>query len=171
MKIIICMAQTADGKIAKTKDQLANWTSKDDKKHFIELTKKHKVLIMGETTFNTIGRPLPGRLNFILAKDPEKYKDKIQKGLLEFFSGSPEKIVDHLSKRGFESAILGGGAFTNANFLKSNLVDEIYLTNEGLLFGQGFGFCEGLNRDIRLKTIDINKLSDHTFVVHYEVEK
>lgn len=167
----MCMAQTADGKIAKNKNQLANWTSKEDKNHFIELTKKHKVLIMGKTTFDTIGRPLPGRLNFILTKNPEKYKGKMQEGLLEFFSGAPQEVVDHLAKRGFKSAVLGGGSFTNASFLKADLVNEIYLTYEGLLFGQGFGCCEGLDCDIKLKIININKLSDHTFITHYEVEK
>lgn len=171
MKIIICMAQTADGKIAKSKNHLANWTSKEDKKHFIELTKKHQVLIMGETTFNTIGRPLPGRLNFILSKDPEKNKNKVQKDLLEFFSGTPKDVVRHLSDRNFESAILGGGAFTNASFLKNGLVDEIYLTTESLLFGQGFGFCEGLENDIKLEILEINQLSKNTFVTHYKVIK
>jgi len=171
MKIIICMAQTADGKIAKSSQHLADWTSKEDKKHFINLTKKHQVIIMGETTYKTIGRPLPGRLNFILTKNPDKFKSKMQKGKLEFFSGSPKEIIDHLKKKGYKSAILGGGAYTNASFLNADLVDEIVLTNEGLLFGKGFGFCEGLKKDIDLEIIDANILSESTYVMHYKVIK
>lgn len=164
------MAQTADGKIAKTKDQPANWTSKEDKQHFIGLTKKHGVIIMGETTFKTIGKPLLGRLNLVLTKDIKKAK-QVKKGWLKYYNGSPKQVVKYLEELGYQSAILGGGAYTNASFLDAGLVDEIILTQEGLLFGSGFGFCEGLKKELKLKLINIKKLSNQTFTIHYKVEK
>src|SRR3989338_1485183 len=91
MKLILIMAMTADGIIARDSQHTADWTSAADKKAFIAETKKHGVIIMGETTFATIGRPLPGRLNFILSLQPEKFQDKTQPGTLEFFKGSPKE--------------------------------------------------------------------------------
>ncbi len=43
------------------------WNIPGDIKHFRELTKSHPV-IMGWKTFESIGRPLPDRLNIVLSK-------------------------------------------------------------------------------------------------------
>lgn len=165
------MAQTVDGKIAKEKNQLANWTSSEDKTEFIRQTKKHGVIIMGETTFQTIGKALPGRLNLILTKNPSYYSKIKKDGLLEFLSASPKEVCKYLSKKGYKSAILGGGAYTNAQFLEADLVDEIILTTEGILFGAGFGFCEGLKKDVKLELKELRKLSQKTFIARYKVIK
>lgn len=169
MKIIIIMAQTIDGKIGKDAKHEVNWTSKADKQAFVAETKKHGVLIMGSSTFDTIGRPLPGRLNLILTSKPEKYQDKVQEGLLEFVSGSPAEIVALLEKRGFESAALGGGAKTNASFLKAGVVDEILLTIEPLIFGSGINFTQGEELDLKLELIEQTKLDDNTIQIRYKV--
>lgn len=162
---------TADGIIAKTKNQTADWTTKADKKAFIAETKKHGVIIMGDTTFDTIGRPLPGRLNLILSLTPEKYKDRVEPGILEFQKGEPEKIIKDLEKRGFESAILGGGARTNSFFLKAGLVDEILLTVEPKVFGVGLNFTEGEDLDLDLEILEVNELGDNAVQLRYKVIK
>ncbi|MFZ5391757.1 MAG: dihydrofolate reductase family protein [Patescibacteria group bacterium] len=171
MKIILCLAQTADGKIAKDSNHLADWTSKEDKRHFIQLTKKHKAIIMGESTFLTIGRPLPNRLNLILTQNPEKYISKQKTDHLEFINMPPYQVTKYLEQKGYESAILGGGAFTNSQFFDSDLVDEIYLTVEGIIFGEGLSLTTKLKNDINLKIIKIKKLSKKTYLIHYQIIK
>ncbi|MDM8539056.1 dihydrofolate reductase, partial [Desulfobacterales bacterium HSG17] len=66
------MAQTLDGKIAKDADHFPDWTGPEDKKLFVKLTKQAGCLIMGSKTYDTIGRPLPGRKNVIMTKDKKK---------------------------------------------------------------------------------------------------
>lgn len=51
------------------KDNKLLWHIAEDLKHFKELTTGHAV-IMGQKTFESIGKPLPDRLNIVLAKDP-----------------------------------------------------------------------------------------------------
>lgn len=46
------------------------WDIPADRRRFRELTLGHPV-IMGRRTFESIGRPLPGRTNIILARQPE----------------------------------------------------------------------------------------------------
>lgn len=46
------------------------WHLKNELKHFKEVTYGH-LLIMGETTYRGIGRPLPGREMLIATKDPD----------------------------------------------------------------------------------------------------
>lgn len=44
------------------------WDIPADLRHFKNITKRHPV-IMGQKTYESIGRPLPGRLNIVLTKD------------------------------------------------------------------------------------------------------
>ena len=66
IKCFIVAALTADGFLAKDKNQVStSWNSSDDKKHFIELTKRAGVVVMGSTTFETFNKPLKDRLNIV----------------------------------------------------------------------------------------------------------
>jgi len=166
MKIILMMAMTADGKIAKTSDHFPDWTSKEDKKYFFETTKKHGVVLMGEKTFYTFPKPLPGRLNvvFTLEKNPPEIEN------VKWVSGEPEKVLEELENMGYKSAVLGGGAFLNSQFLKKGLIDEIWLTIEPKIFGDGLGVFGG-DFDQNLKLISVEKINENSVVVKYEVVK
>ena len=67
------MAITADGMIARDHSHFPDWTCPADKKMFKELTQKAGVVIFGSRTFETIGKPLGGRLNIVLTRHPERY--------------------------------------------------------------------------------------------------
>jgi len=167
MKTVLLMAMTADGKIAKTTNQLADWTSKADKKIFVAETKKAGAIIMGETTYDTIGRPLPGRLNVVLTLEPEKRQNI--PGSLEFFKATPKEIIGELEKRGFSAVILGGGATINGLFLKENLIDEIWLTIEPKIFGEGLSLFKNADVDLSLELISVEKIDINVLQVRYKV--
>lgn len=158
---------TVDGKIAKHTDHPATWTSKADKKSFIKESKEAGVIIMGQTTYETIGKPLPGRLNFVLSKVPEKFEN--QPGLLEYFNGSEQEVVEELKSRGFKKALLGGGAFVNGSFLRAGLVDELLLTIEPKLFGAGLDLFSGDGVDIDLNLLEVNKLDANVIQLRYKI--
>lgn len=172
MKLILMMAMTADGIIAKEKSQNADWTSKADKKVFIAETKKHGAIIMGDTTFEAMGKKaLPGRLNLILSLNPEKYESLNKPGELEFIKGTPQEIIKYLEGKNYESAILGGGARTNSFFLKANLVDEVLITVEPKIFGVGMNFTEGEDLNIELELIESKEIGDNAVQLRYKVIK
>ena len=171
MKITIVMAQTLDGKIGKDSSHIADWTPTEDKKAFAAETKKLGVIIMGSTTFDTIKRPLPGRLNLILTSRPEAYKEYEQPGLLEFFKGTPAEVVKFLESRGHQTAALGGGAKTNAAFLKAGLVDEILLTIVPIIFGQGISISEGQELDSKFELVEEKKLTNDLIQLRYKALK
>ena len=171
MKLILMMAMTLDGIIAKDKNQNADWTTKADKRVFIEETKKHGVIIMGDTTFEAMGKPLPDRLNLILSLTPEKYKEREIPGQLEFMKAAPEEVIKKLEERGYKSAILGGGARTNSFFLKAGLVDEILITIEPRIFGQGLNFTEGEDLDLELELLKIKEIGDNAIQLRYKIIK
>nr|AIA17955.1 Dihydrofolate reductase [uncultured bacterium] len=135
MKIIMIVAHTIDGFIAKSADQFIDWSSKEDKKMFREETKKAGVMIMGMTTYKTIGKPLPERLNIVLTSKADQLESIPD--TLEYMNATPEEVIADLSARNFETVCVIGGARTYTEFLKAKLIDEIWLTIEPVIFGQG----------------------------------
>mgnify|MGYP001019865608 FL=1 len=110
--VTLIMAVTVDGKIAKDKSQLANWTSQEDKKLFVEVSRDFGVIMMGENTFKTFPKPLPGRLNVVFSPDGGENIE----GLLKWVKGEPEIILAELEQLGYTKALLGGGSFLNTLF-------------------------------------------------------
>ena len=158
------MAMTADGKIAKNSDHFPNWTSKEDKKMFAEVTKEHGAVIMGDKTFFTFPKPLSDRLNvvFTLLENPPETEN------VKWVTGEPEKVLLELKKMGYKSAVLGGGTYMNSQFLERKLIDEIWLTIEPKIFGDGLGVFSG-DFNIDLKLLDVEKINENSVVVKYKV--
>ncbi len=169
MKVILLMAITLDGKIAKHTTQLADWTSKADKKIFVEETKKAGVIIMGKTTYDTIGKPLPGRLNIVMELNADSSKNIYNS--LEFTETPPRELIQQLTDRGFNNIILGGGSTINGLFLKENLVDEIWLTIEPKIFGEGLSLFKNVDVNLDLNLIEVKHLTNDVIHVRYKVKK
>jgi dihydrofolate reductase len=166
MKIIMMMAMTMDGKIAKNSDHFPDWTSKEDKKYFAKISKEAGVVMMGEKTFKTFPSPLPGRLNvvFTLEKNPAEIQG------VKWVTGEPEKVINELKGIGYKSAILGGGAYLNGLFLKKGLIDEIIVTIEPKIFGDGLSLFSG-DFDVKLEFLGMEKINDDSIVIKYKVIK
>ena len=166
MKVIMVMAMTLDGKIARDSNHPANWTGKNDKEKFVSITKRAGVMIMGSTTFDTIGRALPGRKSIVMTRNKTR---KSSKNLI-FTDKAPNLILKELSDQGFEEVALIGGTVINSLFAKADLIDEIYITLVPALFGRGLSLFDcGL--DTRLELLGSEVLSDHSLVLRYGVQK
>ena len=162
MITFIIAAITADGFIAKNSSHLASWTSKEDKKFFVEKTKGAGVVIMGLNTYKTIGKPLPGRLNIVYSKTEKDLEG------VEVTQDEPSKLLNNLGERGYKEVAITGGAQIYTMFMEANLVDKLYLTVEPILFGNGMGlFTKYL--DIKLKLQSTQKLNDNTVALEYDV--
>ncbi len=186
MKVTLLMAITLDGKIAKDSDHFPDWTGKEDKKLFMNLTQKAGCLIMGSKTFDTIGRALPKRKNIIMTRSVGKYEAKFSEKIfdishpikgedekiknLEFTDLSPKKILEKLESEGFENIILAGGAQINTLFAKENLIDALKITISPLLFGNGISlFTEEVDLNLKLNSLEL--LTENLVLADYSVEK
>ena len=162
----LVMVMTADGVIAKNSDHNPmDWTSAEDKALYQATSKKAGVTVMGQSTYDAIGSPLPGRLNVVLTK--EERKDIPNE--LEHMQGEPEKILEHIKSRGFEMCLISGGTFVNSMFLEANLIDEIQITLEPKLFGSGLRLFDKIDINKNLELIEFKKLNDNTINLIYKV--
>jgi dihydrofolate reductase len=66
--IVLVAAVSENGVIGR--DNALPWRLRSDLKRFRALT-MGKPLLMGRKTFQSIGRPLPGRTNIVVSRDPE----------------------------------------------------------------------------------------------------
>jgi dihydrofolate reductase len=65
-KLILIAARGANGCIGR--DGRLPWRVKADLKRFKEMT-RHKPVLMGRKTWDSLGKPLPGRDNLVLTRD------------------------------------------------------------------------------------------------------
>src|SRR3989338_5378535 len=156
MKIWLIAAMSADGKIAEKVDQSSlDWTSAEDTQFFVEKTKEAGVVVMGRTTFSTIGKGLKDRRVIVMTKNPTAAAPI--EGV-EFTNESPVDLAKRLASEGVATLALGGGASVYGQFLDAYLVDEIFLTLEPFLFGNGVPLGEKFAR-VNLELVDTRKLN------------
>lgn len=67
MTIILIAAVGSNGVIGRDND--LPWRIREDLQHFKELTLGH-TLVMGRKTYDSIGRPLPGRRTVVVTRQP-----------------------------------------------------------------------------------------------------
>lgn len=109
-------AQDENGLIGNNND--LPWRLPADLKYFKDTTMGHPI-VMGRKTFESIGKPLPGRTNVILTRDYE-YKAE---GCLVFHS--KEELIEWIEKNGSEVFITGGSEIFK---LFLNEADRLYVT-------------------------------------------
>ena len=109
--IKIIVAQSNNRVIGK--DNKLLWRQSDDLKRFKSLTLNNKV-VMGRKTFESIGKPLPNRENYVLTRN------NIQINGCKILN-NPDDVLDLEG----DIFIIGGGEIYK-KFL--TLADEIYLT-------------------------------------------
>lgn len=169
MRVILLMTTTVDGFISRDAGDPAAFADAYDKLFFDDATKKIGTVIYGMNSYRILGEPFPDRLNIVLSTSP-KIGQNIP-GVLEFFSGTLQELLESLEQRGIHEIALIGGGQLNASFLVENLVDEIYVTVAPLLFGQGVTIATGYDLETELSLLDVRPLGDNGALLHYEVIK
>lgn len=135
------------------------WHLKDDLQHFKKLTMGHHIL-MGRKTFESIGKPLPGRMSLVVSSEPRPNQDSV------FWFTSIFRAIKQAERNGeTELFIIGGEKVFKAAL---SLADRIYLT-EVKSDVQGDAFFPQLSmknwKKISEQEYQKNAENDHDFTV------
>jgi dihydrofolate reductase len=169
MKLILYMAQSLNGFIAK-EDDSTPW-SNESWESYSKICSKYPAIIVGRTTFNliqedpseweSIGNPFV----VVLSSKPLN----LSGGFISV--SSPEEAVNVLKSRGFESAIVGGGSKCNTSFLNAGLINELVVDVEAQLFKTGVPFVDPLmlQEDLSLDLKSVDKISPRLVQLRYSI--
>lgn len=116
----IIVAIAGNGVIGRSNGKMP-WHVKEEFQHFKKTTLGFPV-IMGRKTFETLGKPLNGRLNVIVSRN-KNYKLDNEKVIIK---DSLQKAIEYCSNLRFEKIfIIGGGEIYNQAI---SLVDEMIIS-------------------------------------------
>ncbi len=167
MKVFLIMAQTLDGIISRSSSEFIDWTGNADKKMFMQVTKEAGVLIMGSKTYDTIGKPLPGRKNIVMTRNKTRLSDHPN---LVYTSQSPTELIKDLESQGYTQAAVAGGSQINSLFAAEDVLDEIIITVAPRVFGLGLSLFN-VPLDLRLKLEETQILEENYVLLRYTVLK
>jgi dihydrofolate reductase len=130
---------------------------------------------MGGETYRTARETIraglmPERLRLVLTRTPEAFANDSVPGKLEFTDTPPLQLVAELRQRGLQRCAILGGAQIHSLFLEAGLVDELWLTLEPLLFGNGTPLL-ARRTSSQLTLLSSEKLAPSTLLLKYRVEK
>ncbi|MCB9813580.1 MAG: dihydrofolate reductase [Pseudomonadales bacterium] len=167
MKVILMAAITVDGYIGLTDNHLSTkWTSKEDAIFFRSFSREVGNLVVGSKTFKTFNRKIEGRKFFVYSN-----QDSIENlfdNEIEVVHESPVDLVNRLESQGFEKILIAGGTSVYTQFMQAKVVNELYITVEPQVFGNGQKLFNA-SIEQKLLLIEIINLSDQTKVLHYKV--
>lgn len=130
MKIKLIVAFDKKYNIGKNNKLL--WNIKEDLQLFKQFT-ENQIVVMGRNTYDSIGKPLPNRINVVLSNNVEWFEnlevEDILEGRLRVY-GSFNELVNRLKNKTSDKEIFViGGREMYKQFLRADLVDEMYISH------------------------------------------
>jgi len=169
--IIVYLASSVNGLISN-KAGIPDWLSEEFGQGFLAICQRAQAVIMGKTTYDFLNPdylPLKGEgVLIVLTHDTSA---KPSQSNVTFTDRMPQEIIDDLGARGFQEAVIIGGAQTVSEFVKAGVVTEIYLVVEPVLFGGGLPMLRGVDFDCKLTLLNVDKLNDNTVQFRYRLKK
>ncbi|MDR1876044.1 MAG: dihydrofolate reductase [Flavobacteriaceae bacterium] len=99
------------------KDNRLLWHLSDDLKRFKNLTQGH-VVIMGRKTFESLGRPLPNRVNIVISGNPQY---QVPEGVI--LTDSLEEAIKIAEEKDTNPFVIGGGAVYEQALASTNRIE------------------------------------------------
>ncbi len=172
MKVTLVAVISLNGKITWGSKGPQAWASKEDQDHFFELIQQSSLIVMGRQTYETsreVIKLTPGKLRIVLTTHPEKYAADSVPGQLEFKNESPAELVQRMSSSGYQEMLLVGGGKLNSAFLEAELVTDLLLTVEPVIFDTGIDVADSTIGFRKLRLQSSKKLNDMgTMLLHFK---
>ncbi|OGG51542.1 hypothetical protein A2704_00795 [Candidatus Kaiserbacteria bacterium RIFCSPHIGHO2_01_FULL_54_36b] len=165
MRCIAIAAVTIDGKIALDAGHFSDWTSPEDKDFLHEMLDRSDVVVVGNNTYKTALEPLSKRNCIVFTASVRTSEHK--SNVLTYCNPASSDCIPLIEK--YEKVAVLGGTQTYTYFLENDLLDELYITVEPVIFGRGlnlFQSTEDVLAKFRLESMrPLNEKG--TLLLHY----
>jgi dihydrofolate reductase len=164
--IIAIAAMTMDGRIARHSGEFTGWTSSEDKDILHEHLDRSDVIVVGNNTYKTAEGPLSKRNCIVFTRSVPAVLRRSEKLLLYNPEGASLSVV--LGE--YCTVALLGGTQVYTWFLERDLIDEMYLTIEPVVFGNGLNIFDRKNdeMDVKFSLASVRQLNTNgSVLLHY----
>ena len=135
MRVVCFMAMSINGIVARNRNEdVSAWTSVEDHRFFLTKVREYDAIITGRKSLNPELTYMP---TYLLTHHPVAYNEYPNICCVSY---TGQDLLLHLKNKGHQHIALLGGPLTNSVFFADNLVDELYITIEPIIFGQGLHF-------------------------------
>jgi dihydrofolate reductase len=174
MKNILVFVSSLDGRVTRWEEtNVKSWSSRSDQEYFRALWGRSHLIVMGINTFLADPvKPSDARLLIVMTTHPGDFSRYQVPGQVEFTAETPGNLTGRLGREGYDQLLVVGGPKIAASFLRENLIDEVWLTTEPRIFGEGKNMAMGEKLDISLKLISCEIADlEGTTITKYSVVK
>jgi dihydrofolate reductase len=142
------------------KDNKLIWHLPADLKFFKQTTLGHPI-VMGRKTFDSIGKPLPGRRNIVLTRN----RDFQHNGVEVYYS--PEELMNHLSDKE-EVFVIGGAEVFRLlyPYTQKMVITRVHQSFEGDIFFPEFDMTGWKKTWSEKHSSDEKNPFDYTFEIY-----
>ena len=174
MANFVYIATSLDGYIAGQKgeiDWLDSFPDPDTPESdfgYGEFINRVDALLMGKNTFDkvlTFGEwPYEKRV-FVLSHSLKEVPAHLT-GKVQIVSGEIEEVLQDLSDQGYKDLYIDGGKVIR-DFLRKDLIEEMYITRLPILLGQGIPLFGKMNNPVRFNKVESIVLNKYLVMSRY----
>lgn len=141
MKFIAIAAMSLDGKIAASAHHMSDWTSAEDKRMLRAQLDVSDVCIVGRNTYQTAIAPLASRNCIVLTTQVSGVEQVNERCTL--LNPRAVSISEFAARNNYRTITVLGGTQTYSFCLENGLIDELWLTIEPVVIGDGLALFAG----------------------------
>lgn len=170
--VLLAAVASIDGYLTRHDEPGAgSFASAADQVHFRALMRSVDSSIFGGSTYRTDRAHIrpdlrPDLLRVVWTREPADFAGEEVPGQLEFSAADPAALLADLGARGCERTALVGGEGMIGRFLAEDLVDELQITVEPYLFGDGHRL-NSARVDLTFDLAEVVHLSERTLLLRY----
>lgn len=161
------VASSIDGRISLEKRKLPDWTSAEDWKFFQRELARADAVVVGRNTYLSVASRLQKRTTFVLSS---RIKNTLKKDGVTFVNPKSQNLKKLFSV--YKTVAVVGGARVYQTMLDNNLLDELYVTLEPLVFGRGIPMFSNGSHTRQFELVSVKKLNAKgTILLRYSLKK
>ena len=150
---------TLDGKIARNSSHLTDWSSKEDKEFLHKKMDEADVIILGNNTYKLAKDKLIERKRNCIVFTNSVEKTAKENELLLYVNPNNVDIVELMNEHSHKKICVLGGSKTYSYFLEKDLLDELFITIEPIVFGSGINLFEKEIPEKKFNLVSMEKLN------------
>ena len=173
-KVILYIASSLDGYIAKSNDDLSFLSRVQQEGQdygYAEFIDNVDTVILGRKTYDWVMKqvkefPHAQLDSYIITRTPRQDIGKIK-----FYTGNLKELVLRLRQERGKNIFIDGGAEIVNELLKEKLIDQIYLSIVPILLGDGVRLFKGGLPEQNLKLINSKQFETGLIQLQYDLDE